>query len=561
MDISARSYLTAGISLTAATAIAFAPLAVPESHTRVPIPHVTVSDLQLAVSPADIDALVADLQGVLDDATNTVTDLVGIPGQTLIGVVDNIVTLIDTVFTGLIDSTDNQTIEALLSVLQTFSADAFEMLAENLGRINPVITTTTAQVGDLLTSALTGSLQNILIAVVNVVDDPLSLASYAGLVTAGVAGGQLLVGTGLQAVQGLGDAGFDIAGIAVDEVMFQFNNFAIDGIGALLTELGDASGNAVVEAVLGAVQGLAIAPAVAVFNLGSGVVDTVLTTAHAGFDVLLDGATVMVDSTGNAIRSAITAIGAGPLDPASYVTALASLVVGGFDGFDAGVETFAGLARLPLSFAAGLNSTAATVLTSLNTAVAQAVSGLFRAAALPADVVALPSGIAAGVNSAVNGLSGAVDNGLETAGDLIDNGVDLALNAAAEAEAATLEILGDPDIPVMETPPAHNVQAMTLQQSPAESTAPNEDVVSVVADTGDDKAAAEEPFAADQDGDDTTADEVAETDAEDDSAAAETGTATEENASAGRESDAGDTETADSTDAGDSGKSATESER
>lgn len=307
MDISARSFLTTGVSLTAATAIAFTPLAIASNHHKVPVPAITVADLRLAVSADDIRAFIVDLQEVLDDATTTVAAAAGIPGQTLIGVVDNIVTTINTVFTGLVDATDNQTIEALLTVLQTFSADAFEMLAENLGRINPVIITTTAQVGELLTSALTGSLHNILTAVVNVVNDPLSAANYAGLVTAGLASGQLLTDNGLEAVQSLGDAAFDIAEISLDEFTFQFNNFAVNGIGAVLTVLGDASNNAVLEAVLDAVHALAIAPAIAVFNLGSGVLNTALTTAQAGFDVLFDGPTGIVTSTGNPAQSALTA--------------------------------------------------------------------------------------------------------------------------------------------------------------------------------------------------------------------------------------------------------------
>jgi hypothetical protein len=310
MTVSVRSYLATGVSLTAASAIAFAPLVTTANGHPATIPNVTATDIELTVSPSDIEAFVADLRAVFDEATITMTELAGAPGRTLIGVVNNIVTLINTVFTGLNDATGNQTIRALLTVLQTFSADAFAMLAENLGRINPVITTTTAHVGELLTSAVTGSLQNILIAVVRVSNDPLSVANYAGLLTAGVAGSQLVARNGLEAIQGVGDAVFDIAGIALDEVTFQFNNFALNGIGALLAELGDASGNAVVEAVLGAVHRLAIVPAVAVFNVGSGAIDTVLTAANTGFDLILDGAISLVDAPVDAAPSTI--VHAGP---------------------------------------------------------------------------------------------------------------------------------------------------------------------------------------------------------------------------------------------------------
>jgi hypothetical protein len=302
--------------MAAAAAIAFAPLAVPAQHFQANIPPVAAANIQLAVSPADIDALVANLQAVLGNNTAAVTEAAGAPGQTLIGVVSNIVDLIGVTFTGLIDATDDPTLAASLTILKTLSVDAYAMLHENLGLINPVITTTTAQVGELVTTALTGSLQNALVAVLNLATNPLDLGSYAGLLNAGVASGQLLAGNGLQTVQRLGDGGFDIAGIALKEVTFQFNN-AVTRLGDLITQLGDASGNAVVQAVVGAVKGLVITPALAVVNLGSGVAKTVLTSANTGFDQLVGGATSIVGATATPLQTAVTAPDAsGNLDAA-----------------------------------------------------------------------------------------------------------------------------------------------------------------------------------------------------------------------------------------------------
>jgi hypothetical protein len=222
-----------------------------------------------------------------------------------------VVTLIDTVFSRLIDSTSNQTIVASLTILKTLSVDAFAMLSENLGRINPVITTTTAQVGELLTTALTASLRNVSVALLNLANDPLSLASSIGLITAGVTSGRLLAANGLTAVRTIGDAGFAIAGIALHEVTFQFNN-AVTGLSALLTQLGTASGNAVVEALIGAVRALAISPAVTVFNVGSAAVGLVLDVANAGFDTVLDGAIGIANGAGT---------GGALADPAGVPTA------------------------------------------------------------------------------------------------------------------------------------------------------------------------------------------------------------------------------------------------
>jgi hypothetical protein len=259
-------------------------------------PIVSVPDVRLVVSATDLEAFFAGMQAVLARSTAGAAELAGVPGQNLIGVVDNVVTLIDTVFSGLIDSTNNQTIVASLTILKTLSVDAFAMLAKNLGRINPVITTTTSQVGELIASALTASLRNVSVALLNLAHDPLSLSNGIGLITAGVTSGRLLAANGLTAVRTIGDAGFAIAGIALHEVTFQFNN-AVSGLSALLTQLGSASGNALVEAVIGAVRTLAISPAVTVVNLGSAAVGSVLDGAKAGFDLVLDGAIGTVDAT------------------------------------------------------------------------------------------------------------------------------------------------------------------------------------------------------------------------------------------------------------------------
>lgn len=301
MELSARSFVTAGVALTAASAVAFTPVAIPGRAVSIPgvaAPIVSMPDVRLAVSAADLEAFFAGVQAVLARSTAGAADLTGVPGQNLIGVVDNVVTLIDTVFTGLIDSTNDQTLVASLTILKTLSVDAFAMLSENLGRINPVITTTTAQVGDLLTTALTAALRNVSVALLNLATDPFSPASSVGLITAGLTSGRLLAANGLTAVRTVGDAGFAIAGIALHEVTFQFNN-AVSGLSALLTQLGSASGNAVVEAVIGAFRALAISPAVTVVNLGSAAVGTVLNVANAGFDVVLDGAIGIVDGTVN----------------------------------------------------------------------------------------------------------------------------------------------------------------------------------------------------------------------------------------------------------------------
>ncbi|MFB1295493.1 hypothetical protein ACAG24_008260 [Mycobacterium sp. pW049] len=297
MDISARSLLTVGVSLSAASAIALAPVAANPSAltvTKPDAPPAVVSDVRLSAVSDEIEVGIANLQAFLDAAAVTVADVVGLPGRDLIGVAGGIETLFDVALTGWIDAMSDPTAAASLSIVRTLAVDAWAKLEENLGLGNAVITEATEQVGRLISGAFTGSGRNLLIAGANVLTTPLSVPAYAGVLSAGLASGQLVIGNGLRVIQTVGGAAFDVAGIAVRELTFQLTNL-LGGASALFTQLGESSDSPLIEAVLGAVRDLALAPVRAVVNLGSGVIQTVLMTANAGFDVVLDVAINAVD--------------------------------------------------------------------------------------------------------------------------------------------------------------------------------------------------------------------------------------------------------------------------
>lgn len=262
MELSPRSLLTAGISLTAATAVAFTPLvsAPPRpgiSASGVSMPEVTIADVRLAVTSTQIG------------------ELAGVPGEALIGVVDTIVRLLDGTFTGLVDATDDPAGAAALTVLKTLSVDAYAKLAENLTLGNAVITSTATVVVDLASDAVTGSLRRL-------ADGELPAA------------GRLLVGNGLAIAQAMGDAAFEIVRIAIGEVTFQFTN-AVTRLGDLLTTLADASGSPPAQTAVTAVQTVALTPARRVFTFGSDVAATTVDVAHTGFDAVMGGARRIVD--------------------------------------------------------------------------------------------------------------------------------------------------------------------------------------------------------------------------------------------------------------------------
>jgi hypothetical protein len=269
------------------------------------LPNVTAG-VRLAVSPAEINTAVDELQAVLLSGTDQLATAAGAPGQGLIGVVDNIVTMWDVLFTRLASATADPTQLGSIAILKPFCVDAFAMLAHNLGRINAVITGTTSQVGELLATALTGSLRNVLVAAVNAANAPLAPVSYAGLLAAGIETGELLVGDGVGVVQAVGDAGFDIGGIVTDELTFQLNN-AVGSLGKLLTQLGDASGSGVARTVVSAVRDLAFAPALAVFNFGSQAIKSVIATAKGGFDAVMSIGSSLGGPAGTTAPAAVPA--------------------------------------------------------------------------------------------------------------------------------------------------------------------------------------------------------------------------------------------------------------
>lgn len=297
MDVSVRTYAVAGVAFLTAGAIAVAPV------SAAPPPVTMTSAVRLVVSPTDVEVAVDRLQAQLSDGTVRFAAAVGLPGQGLIGVVDNITAGFDALFTGLLSATSDPTLVQSFSILRSFAVDAWAMLAHNLTRINAVITGTTEQVGDLLTTALTATLRTMLVAGVNAINAPLSPASYSGLLTAGIETGRLIVGNGLGVVQSMGDAGFDIADVVTDELTFQLNN-AVSSLSTLLEQLGDASGSGIAKAVVSAVRGLAFAPALSVVNAGSQAIKTVIGTAQAGFDAVLGvGSSITGRPVGAAVPS------------------------------------------------------------------------------------------------------------------------------------------------------------------------------------------------------------------------------------------------------------------
>jgi hypothetical protein len=171
---------------------------------------------------------------------------------------------------------------------------------------------------------------------------------------------------------------------------------------------------------------------------------------------VIGGAQGITLAIGDALQSAIAAIGAAPLDPASYASALGALAIGGFGVVNAVTATAGGLAQVPLTVIGNLNSTFAGVLTDLSTQIGASLSNILVAVGLPQEISDLPIQAAANLNTVIAGLSTAVADGLEFTSGLITEGVNLAFDVSNGAQTAVLDVLGNPEIPAppIPVPPA-----------------------------------------------------------------------------------------------------------
>lgn len=204
---SRRSPLPA-LALTTAAALTLTPLVLPPPTTplHLSLPQVSAPRLELtaAINPADVTALINNLNAALQSASSTVTGLVGAPGQTLANALGSAATLNDSLWDGLIDATDNRTLAAILTTLKDTAGNGLSRLSNSVDAANGTIVLTTGQLADLLTSTLTGSLGTALHAVATVINNPLALPSYTGLINTPLDIAGLLVTQGIGAVNNLG---------------------------------------------------------------------------------------------------------------------------------------------------------------------------------------------------------------------------------------------------------------------------------------------------------------------------------------------------------------------
>lgn len=499
MQLSVRSYLAAGLSLTTASAIALTPIALPANDRVGAVPSVTISDIQLTVTPADIQAFFAALQSELAGFNESIAAVVALPGDTLADGLLATIDLTDSLYDSLRSATSNATLRALLDALQATSDNGLYSLLEAVELSTGTIYTTTDTILDLVTSAVTGSLSNVVSAVVAVANNPLRFANYAGLLGAGVATGQLLADNGLGVVHSLGSAGLDFAEIGVEAVWDQIDN-AVWSVRGLMDVAVGATGSHILEAVNAAVQSIFIAPLQLGIDLPFWVADETLYALQVGFDEVFAGLIGsygddpgIVNILGGSLQDAIAAIGNNPLNPSSYLFATAALLAGGFATFNESVQTVGNVAQLPFQLGVELinpvpaddGPSLTTALTGLNTEIAMALSNLLTAVGLPETVANLPLAIAGQLNAVINAGAAALTEGLVIANNLVADTSNFVIDVSNQIENAIFGVL----------PGAGAGAAPSLLSAPSDAREPNSDAAVSDADEEavDDSVADEAP--------------------------------------------------------------------
>ncbi len=446
MEISVRSYLNAGIALTAASAIALTPVVISPSGgpLHLPTPYISTSEVHLAaaISPADVAALVSNLDAAMGSVTATVSALVDGSGQTLTDALRTAAGLNDNLWDGLIRAAGaNPTLGSVMIALKAASAGGLSALAASVDAAGATIALSSGQVAGLLTSTVTGSLGSAMQAVTSVVNDPLSAASYLGLLTTpfGIAG--MALQGGINAVAALATGGVELASTLVTGVTAQIDSALslVNGVldaGKSLTDL------ALVDGALTAVQGIVSAPVTAALAGVNGITGAVADVATFALGAVAGGASGVVStwlgdsSSTGALERAIAAIGSAPLSPASYTDAIGVLLGAGFSTVKTVAGTVSSFASLPFRVGADLTNTGAAVITSFTNGLADAATGLLHAVGLSPFVSGLPRALATAVTSAVKVAAFATSAALNTIAAAIDFGQ--AVGGIFDARTSTL---------------------------------------------------------------------------------------------------------------------------
>lgn len=547
MQITARSYLTASVSLTAAAALTLSPIAIPANERVTNLPTVTMADIQLTVTPGDVTAFFDNIQAEIESFNSAVAQFALVPSQTVVQGLQAAVELNNQIYDSLIAATDNVTLRAMLETLQVSADNGLQSLAFAVGDNGETVVYSHQQIADLLSGIVTGSLSNVIAAAVGVLNNPLTVGNYANLLSSGVVASAALVGTNTgEIIRSAAHVPLELTRTQLHLASSQINN-ALFAVGQLITDVVAATGSELIGAVATAVESITLIPAQLVLNTPFQLANNTIGAVDEGLNILLNGIVGNVASEGPAalgligiastvLQLAINEIGANPLDPARYLEASGALIAGGFDSFNLSVATAGDLARVPLDLVyrvvnpePGTGSLTYSVI-RMNEMIGTALSGLLVELGLPEDISNLPRAVATQLNTVISGGADLLVDGLGFADEVIGGTTGFVIDVSTDIENALLGA---------NTPPADDPQVTALAVS--------EDSGDSGVDDSDDETAAEELSAEDEVAGEKSADEKTAEDAAADPAEDEPSEDADTTAQEASESDETPTEKTDST--------------
>lgn len=452
MQISARSYLTAGVALSAASAIALAPVVVPTNDRAITVPSISTSDVQLAavINPADVEKFIASLEGALQEVVNAIDTVAGAPGLTVLETLAQAAELNETLWETLIAAAGGvPALQGLLTGLANTSKVGFNNLLATVDDADIVVSLLPGQITTIIGSGVIYSVGSVLLALTQVVNEPLNPRSYTTALGTGVD----IVGYGIQdgidvvntlAATLLGGYPYSddpgLLDLSNNLVRAQFNT-VFTGLNNILAQAASLSGSQIVEGLVQAIQGVSILPVLTIVNSATGATSTSIEALRDGFFSVTTGVAHSVDVVQSAIYWALDDIGSNPLDPRSYTAALAEVIGGGFGLLDEGLIHGSTLLKIPANLAAGLTSASANLVAGLTAAMAHTASGLLTAAGLPPEIAEIPREIAGAIISVIDGARDLAVDAATAVNNTIDAVANTALDLSLEAETAIRNVL------------------------------------------------------------------------------------------------------------------------
>lgn len=445
--LTAKSWLTSGVALSATAAMAFAPVVVQQAHDTPIGISITAPAIELAAS-VDPQNLIATLQGAVDTAVNGAASLAMLPADGFVKATTAAQSGATSIYDALIAATSNPTLQALLTGLKTTQTTNLGYLvntAQALADTTDIwLNDSGAGLATNVENALNTAIELTLTAVAGVINDPLELSTWAALLSSAVystlwgAGdltwaGYAAVSLPLSLLQ-LGYGGGyapDYSGFA-EWIAASIANWS-QLSGSVVTNLAAQTGSPAVESLAKALVAVTSTP---LSFLARGFADAsswapVFTAIVAPWSVAW-AATNLVASlfynAGDSIGGAIGAIGAGPLDPANYINALQGFVTAGFNVGSDAVWSINAIGQSLPQILNSLNYAGGFATNAVVNAVANSVSGLLAAVGAAPGVVAAPidaadtiTGLVSQGTVAVNAFTMTVGNAIEQAAQRIVN--------------------------------------------------------------------------------------------------------------------------------------------